>query len=136
MFNTFGFWVSIILLFIRFIYYISYLKTGINPIKHYVENEMKKYNYDYDIEEKEPKKPINNDNYLNQNKNNNLETERVIINEIISPNNKKNSDNLEENNNNHSDFTINEPENKRIYTYKRETNSPDDIEEKKRSRRT
>ena len=32
---------------------------------------MKKYHYDYEIEEKEQKKPINNDNYLNQNKNNN-----------------------------------------------------------------
>ena len=47
---------SIILLIIRFYLYFCYLKIGINPIKNYVEKEMKKYHY-Y-IEENEEKKEI------------------------------------------------------------------------------
>ena len=71
-----GFWISIISLIIRIILYIKYSKTGINPIKDYVEKEMKKYHYD--TEENETN---NIDANINQNQNNNknVNTERENI---------------------------------------------------------
>ena len=61
-----------------------YFKTGINPIKDYVEKEMKKYHYD--IEENKTNNMDSNINN-NQNKNINAETERDNI---------KNNDKTEE----------------------------------------
>ena len=86
MFKTFSFWISIITLLIRFYLYFSYFKSGINPIKNYVEKEMKKYHYD--IEEIET-------NCINTNQNINLISERINIKKGATlPNNKlKNKNN-------------------------------------------
>ena len=56
--KNFGFWISIILFLIRFVLYYKYFKTGISPIKNYIEKEMERYHYN--IEEKET---INKEEY-------------------------------------------------------------------------
>ena len=42
-----GFWLFLLILFIHIPLYIFYLKSGINPIKIYISNEMK--NHDYEV---------------------------------------------------------------------------------------
>ena len=78
--KNFGFYISIIFLIFRITLYIMYFKTGINPIKDYVEKEMKKYHYD--IEENKTNnmdENINQNQNQNQNQNINAETERENI---------------------------------------------------------
>ena len=77
MLKTFPFWMSMISLIIRLFLYFIYFKSGINPIKNYVEKEMIKYHYD--IEESEIKKEIRN-SICNSNQNSiNLNSERINI---------------------------------------------------------
>ena len=118
-----GFWISIILLIIRLILYFQYFRHRINPIKNYIEKEMKKYHYD-----EEENTSTNNKRYIPQNRNNNgdLDSDRKIISGGVEI---KNNDNIKENNN---DVTVpnNEQENKRkkdIFIYQRPNNISDNI---------
>ena len=113
-----GFWISIISLIIRIILYIKYSKTGINPIKDYVEKEMKKYHYD--TEENETN---NIDVNINQNQNNNknVNTERENI---------KNDDKKKNNEVNTSENKLENNKNNKILIYQRKNDDLSCMNEK------
>ena len=79
-----GFWIFLISFINHIILYLTYFKSGINPIKEYVEGEMEKYHYQvYEKDKIETDNEIikeNNENNSNcSQKKNFINSERIII---------------------------------------------------------